>query len=119
VARRESDDKPLLVAAESQRVYVLEAFAPQDEPSPATTRCRLHTLDPTRDTVEMEAEYRRSMGDVTRLTTWRFVVGGEALRFETRFDPDYEIDDREAVAQQIALALGWQFPQRQAIEQAA
>jgi hypothetical protein len=124
VVQRDSDNAPVALVVASGEVYALECAPPEDEMSHATTRCRLVTLDPRRDSVEMGAEFRpRTAGPIlvgrARHATWRFELRGEVYTVKTVTDEDGESDDRELVARQLAAALGWDLPTPEEMRAAA
>jgi hypothetical protein len=109
VVTREGADG-ILVATDDRALYAVEGVLPTSETEPGTARCSLFNLDPTRDTVAVEARFRRPWGQIIRETVWRFQIGDLSLEIETKVDnDDLDMPEREAFAQRLAVGLGWSF----------
>jgi hypothetical protein len=109
VAKQE-DGEPVLIALDGDAVYVVDCLPVENEMEPATGRCRLIKLDPRRDSVEAEAQYRGSMTfGQSRHTTWRFDLGGRRFTLDTVTDSDGECDEAEELGQLVAASIGWNF----------
>lgn len=108
--QRDGDNEPVIVAIDGHQLYVLSVLpAENGSPQPAT-ECRIIHVEPGGGSVTVRTRYRPAIGTrPSRSTTWKFKVADEiTMTIETSFHPEDEIEAREAVAQGLARALGWQ-----------
>jgi hypothetical protein len=111
LVQRDGDNAPTIVAYHHDQLYILELLDSGDEISQPPTRCRMFHLTPGNGAVEVVTRYRSRQADVAaRGADWHFELeGGTSLTIETYMGPDGEVEDREALAQAIARALGWEM----------
>lgn len=110
ISLSEADGLPLLVAIDGKQFYKLYFgdFAFQSDDVPVTI-CEMTEIVPERGYVKVEAEYDPTTAEApTRLTSWTFGIDDRFnLSFQTRFDPEDEVDERERFARALATAMGW------------
>jgi hypothetical protein len=107
----EGDTPPKLAALDGLRLYTLTVGDLSGDLTPSSS-CRSVTLDPEATTVECETKYtgiRRNAHPVSRVTTWRFDLGGgDDLTFATKVDADQSrLPQDDWFAQSLAKTLGW------------
>ena len=105
---------PLLVAIDGQQFYKLlyDDFELRSNDVPITV-CEMTRIEPEKGYVRVETQYDPSSAASapTRLTGWTFGIGERFnLTFQTRFDPEDEIDQGEKFARALAAAMGWNRP---------
>lgn len=118
LVQRDGDNEPIVVAIDGHQLYVLSLLPIENEFSQPPTECRIIHVERGRGSVTVQTRYRPAIGTrPSRSTTWKFEIADEVtLTIKTSFHPEDEIERREAVAQALARALGWQASTPQAGE---
>ena len=111
VSLTEAEGQPLLVAIDGEQFYKLffEGFEFRSEDVPMTI-CEMTRIDPARGYVRVDAQYDPSSSSSAprRQAVWTFGIDERFnLTFQTSFDPEDEIDEREKFARALASAMGW------------
>lgn len=112
--QRDGDNEPIVVAIDGHQLYLLSVLPAENDLSQPATECRIVHVEPGRGSVAVRTKYRPAIGrHPSRSATWEFKIADEiTMTIETSFHPEDEIDQREAVAQALARALGWQASSR-------
>jgi hypothetical protein len=113
--QRPGNNAPLVAAFKAPTLYLLEVLKHEDNLFQPPTNCCLVHVAPGRGAVEVETRYRREQVPVDdarppRTASWRFKFDdGTEIKIETFRGTEGEVDAREALAQRLAAALGWEM----------
>jgi hypothetical protein len=109
VIQRDGDGAPIVAAFHAAQLYLLEVIRDENDHRQPATECRMVDVQPGVGSVSVRTRYlQRGDRRPPRSTTWRFeFVDGLTLTIETYFDPDSDVEPREALGRALAAALGW------------
>jgi hypothetical protein len=108
VASDSDIEAPFVVAVAGHYVYVIQPVW-KDFEDEVESSCHLAFVSPERTSVTARTKYweRVTSSSPARKTLWTFELPGLLLTFESKQNPESDIDPKERVAQTIASLAGW------------